>query len=214
MTPPPRNLEIAFATAKDLDSLLSLHEKTFLPIDGQEQYEESKQSFTKTINNDRVLVARVNHNFVGFAAFDLMGENLKAKKSTQSALFWASSQVNYPALSQYAVRRFDEIKKGEIVVEMYTNNATSSHIKVRNHNLYFSELVVIDEYRRQGIGRALTLKRIEQAEILKSQAIYVSCYGGGFVSKIYERLGFIPIIKLGPFYNDGHAITEMVKFLE
>ena len=69
-------------------------------------------------------------------------------------------------------------------------------------------------FRRQGVGRRLTERRIERAKGLEASAIYVSCWEGGYAPKLYEHLGFMPILRSGPRYNDGHGEKTMVFLLE
>ena len=80
--------------------------------------------------------------------------------------------------------------------------------------MYFSEIAVDPEFRGRGIGKMLAKKRIGVAKKSECSAIYVSCWEGGYISKLYEKLGFLPIIKAGPRYKDGNAEKVMCKLLD
>lgn len=62
-----------------------------------------------------------------------------------------------------------------------------------------STLAVEAEFRRQGVGRALAVARLEHARALGARALFVRCIHGSGSAELYQSLGFDRLLDMqGP----------------
>ena len=195
---------------RDLDEVLALHEIAFASID-EPKFQEWLREDLKA---RKAFVARLEDYVIGFASYTFMKDDSYSKRNIQFALGWARDKANEPQLLKLMERRQEELGKGEASAIIYENELTKGNIDVLGIDMYLSELAVHPKFRWRGIGKALTRERIRLAKELKSSAIYVNCWEGNTVSKMYEKLGFLPILRMGPEFKDGSAEKEMGLLLK
>jgi len=197
----------------DLEEVLVLHEIIFSPL-GCEAYAIVQEEFRENLRAKRVFAAYAAGKVVGFGGYRLMHDDHIMRASVQTALSWAKDKDNEPLLLEMMRQEQEQLGKGEASVTIYENELTQKGVEVLDNDMYFSELGVHPEFRRRGVGEALTHTRIKIARELNCSAIYVSCWEAGHVSKMYEKLGFFPILRGEPRYNDGHAEKVMGLLLK
>ena len=116
-------------------------------------------------------------------------------------------------MEEYCHSLLEKYQKGEIVLEFYTNQFTTQDVRLQPEDMVLTHLMVRPEFRRLGVGEALTRERLKKAQEKKSTAAYVQCWEGSHVVSLYHKLEFLPIIRFGPAYVDGEASTVLGKSL-
>ncbi len=198
----------------DPDRVQALFYDTFFPIFGKEAYPSLLTEFRNDASAGRVFVALSSGDVVGLACYVLLEDDSVTKVNLERDLAWAKDRRNESALVGFLKQKQAELGKGEVIVQFYENAFTRDEVVVQDKDMYFSALAVHPDYRSKGIGEALTKKRIEIAKEKGSSAIFVHCWEGGHVSRLYEKLGFLPIIKDGPTFPDGAAKKVMGMFVK
>ena len=206
-------LEIKRYDGKGLDDILRLHKKTFLPVVGEDIYSKNLDDFKKSLNSKRAFVASGSHRIIGFLGYRFVGENSETKNNFQRGINWARDKSLEFEFLEFMREFHEEIGIGEVCAEFYENESTRSNLKVQDSDIHFSEIAVHKEFRGNGIGEELINRIIECAQE-SGLAIYVNCWEGGYSSSLCEKLGFLPILRSGPRYNDGNAEKLMVRLLK
>lgn len=77
----------------------------------------------------------------------------------------------------------------------------------------FSAVAVDRAFRRQGIGRALAIRRLERAVNDGVSQVFVHAIDGSGSRELYERLGFTPLVRFALHYRDGAGMTLLYRRL-
>jgi GNAT superfamily N-acetyltransferase len=193
---------------KDLEEILKIHCNTFLPINGEKEYQKSLERFKTQLKSSLVIVAEYEERVVGLGAYILLKEYPDIVEKVKLSLNLAQNyEEKYLHYTQMRTRQ--SIGKGRIVVDLFENQFTQPDFELNENDFYFTDLTIHANYRKMGIGSELILHRIKIVKELGARAIFVDCWGGDKVHQLYEKNGFLPIIRLGPTYNDGNASTTM-----
>ena len=190
--------------------VFALYQRAFLTALGEEGLAKRLTTFQKELEDGRVLIANLEKRIVGFAAYDFVSEN----NSIKNQLAFARDRECEESLRQY-LKGNKEKYGGEIIIEYFDNEVTNSENNVFcDEDMLITSVYTIPDFRRQRIAKALTTQEIKIAKNNGSKRIFVNCYQGSEASKLYEKLGFLPIIKTGPNFFDGSSLTLMGKNIQ
>lgn len=208
------DFQIDVCRESDLETALLLHEQELSPLHNATEYLISRNNFSDNLRAGRVFVARSGERIVGFAGYIQFADHQTMKQSIQNAITWARDKSKEPELLELMQKVQTHLGKGKAYAEVFENKATRSDLRISDTDVYFSQAAVHPDFRKRGIAEKLTLKKIEKSRELGASGIYVSCWEGGHVSKLYDKLGFLPILSAGPRYNDGSGEKVMVMLLK
>ena len=193
-------IEIDYAKKSDLGGIISLFEETWGNT-YREMIFEAKCYCIDLIENKFVFTAKDGGGLVGFSGFLLFDSGMgNLAYSDCRNIAKLNSAINSKRFSQEFM--LQDIASFEFFNEECPYPTTS--------DMYNTALVVIPEYRRQGIGRRLTQTRIERAMDYGSKSIYVDCKEGSHSLELYRSFGFKPIVERKPYYPSGEGATFMV----
>lgn len=197
---------------KDRTEVLELY-RTFAPIVDGLEYGRSLKYFEKALISSRVIVAESESKVIELASYMFASEDQEMKKDHINCLYYGRKLKEGDEESKKILEDFYQENKldfgGDFVMECYDNEFTQNEIEIKDSDTFFNNIIVLEKFRQNGIGTELIKKRIQIAKENDSSAIYADCWEGGNVSRLYDKLGFIPIIKGGPFYADGNAVKVM-----
>ena len=196
---------------EDEDQLLRLYHLSFSVIDGQD-IEKTAEHFRTSIKKGKVLVAVEETRILGFAGLDRVSNiplSLVDGSSFEEILNRELSYARRPELRHslltYLEHRKRSIGRGEIDIETYDNELVQSTFSVNLDDVYCQGLAVIPELQQNGVGTALVMERERFARNLGASALYVHCCCSGLSPRTHYKLDFLPILKMGPEYEDGSA---------
>jgi len=168
--------------------------------------EKEREEGRKELDTQRVIVAEFDNRVIGFGSYIPLALCPSLQRDMENILWYA--QVK-DILKDYLRRQQQCIGKVEVVVEFYDTLFTQQEIKVQENNFYLACLAVNPRFRKKGIREVITRVRIRLAQEEGARRLYVDCYGhSNKVSGLYAKLGFQPIIKVGPIYNDGASLCS------
>lgn len=101
----------------------------------------------------------------------------------------------------------------EDVWEAFDNAATRGPLVTHREDRYVSAIAVERRMRGHGVGRALLDVVIGAALDSGAGAVWLHCWDGAEASGFYARQGFLPIVRVGPHYDDRSPATLMVLTL-
>ncbi|MBI2662162.1 GNAT family N-acetyltransferase [Candidatus Woesearchaeota archaeon] len=162
----------------------------------------------KELDTQRIIVAEFDSRVVGFGSYIPLARSSSLYRDVENVL-WHARSKGKDFLENYFRKQQQRIGKGNVVVEFYDTLFTQQEIKVEENDFYLACLAINPQFRRRGIGEIITRTRIRRAQEEGAGRIYVDCYGNSRVSELYIKLGFQPIINVGPVYNDGASLCSM-----
>lgn len=211
---------IRFCKKEDEADLVRIYHEAFVGIDGIKDIGETTSRFMEKVKNEKVLVATDNSRILGFAGYDLVRNvppSLVDGRTMEDILnreIQCARQINLQtSLREYLQRRKEAINCGEMEIKSFENEFTTSTFLVSPKDVYCTEMAVIPELRRNGVGKVLIQVRERIARELGSATLYVHCWCGGSSPQAYQNLDFKPILRMGPEYEDGSASLLFGKLL-
>ena len=202
------------------DQLYDLHRQIFLSVDGGvERYKSSQERLEQEIDSLRTVIVTKADKLIGFGICGPLkdippySDRSPFIEEIQNQLDWGRCPEEKDLLLQH-MKKDQEEMGGKAVVRFYDNDFTRSKYQAVDTDYYFTDIGVVPEYRGRGIGMELIKRRIAIARSGNASAIFVMCWNGGNVSRLYRRLDFHPILKAGPSYYDGNAAKLMGKFIK
>ena len=135
-----------------------------------------------------------------FGAFSALREQI----DRESAVVRASVSLGRPRPRTLGVPLIED------VWEAFDNTATRGAFVTHAGDRYVSALAVEGAARRHGVGRALLDAVVGEALSSGAGAVWLHCWDGAEASAFYARQGFLPIVRIGPHYDDRSPTTLMV----
>jgi len=196
---------------KDLDTVVALFSDAFRPVDHL-FFEVNLAFFRKQLRPDSALVAEASEKVVGFGTYFPLGHSQDLFSHFQY-IIRISQNPHLESILREQQEYDQPMLGGEVVVEFFENDITQGESQLKNTDLYLSELVVDPSFRGRGIGPKITEEEIKLAS-QASVAIAMCWDGEGRASfRMYRKLGFEPLLRLGPTYPDGNSATYVGKRL-
>jgi len=158
-----------------------------------------------------LLVATMEDTPVGFAGYDFLRDDLETKEDyIQRQLDYSRHRDQKEWLREERREIQEMYGCGEVLVEYFENPFTvTEDINTRDEDMVLTHLVINPLFQRKGIGQALTEARINIAREEHASVVYVNCWDRGSISRLYEKLKFHSIIRLGPGYCDGSPLRML-----
>ncbi len=143
--------------------------------------------------------------FAGFVLAFRFGafSALRAQLERECAVVRASVSLGRPRPRTLGVPLLSD------VWEAFDNAATRGALTTSAEDRYVSALAVEGRARRRGVGRALLDVVIGEALSSGAGAVWLHCWDGADASGFYARQGFLPIVRIGPHYDDRSPATLM-----
>jgi len=169
----------------------------------------------ETLEKKQAVIAIQKNELAGFGTYTQLNNRSDLKFQVQETLLIAKSPLTLGA----ALKSRLEIEQvfhqnGELVLEFFDSKFSRGDFCVLDSDISFTSMVVPPKYQRQGLGRLLIRERVKIAKDKGASAIYVSCWEGGPSKHVYSKEGFEKIIRYGPAYPDGQAVTAMGLVLD
>ncbi len=158
----------------------------------------------------RVWVADSRDRVVGFASLEVFGEAPDHLEGVRALVRTARSTLDVGR------RRSSGVDLGwtQIVWQSFENDLTCGDLRPEPEDVYLTAMTVAAPFRRMGIGTALARHRIGLARELGARHVWVGCWEGGRAVHLYEKLGFLPVVRWGPAYEDGSIMRLMAFSLD
>jgi len=188
--------------------------------------EAALQGFHRTAVDTRRLFVAVNKNeevvaFAGWHVYDAGSDDAFFRSDYDLityALYATDAEfdtVHRGWLAQH--RPFDdddddvraEMKRFEI-----PEDVRSSLRPPRVGDMVLTYLAVSKAWRCRGVARRLLDVRLEQAYALGARRLVVHVWEESPALHLYERMGFWPLIRVSPWYEDGSSSTIMILPLD
>ncbi len=205
----------------DREQLVQIYRDTFTALDGLAYIDETTRRFLEKVDKKRVLVADGEGRILGFAGYDLVSDfpnTLTGGESINNLLNqeleYARSPESRTSLLRGLEARRSELGKGAVVAEFFANEFTTETFPVYPDDVYAMGLAVLTYLQGNGVGKALIKEREKVAAGLGASALYVDCWCGGRSPQMHLDLGYQPILKTGPEYEDGSASLLFGKLLK
>lgn len=198
------------------EQFLSLHRETVLPVDTASHYEQSQVE--ERLRSLRTVVAVKAQELLGFCIggqiekHSLYADGTSYRDSLQRMLDWAHTSELRSQLEALMNEKQEDVG-GKVVVHFYDNDFLRGMQEVRDSDYALTDLAVFPKYRRRGVGTALLRREIDLAKESGAAVILGECWQGGRVARLMRRLGFCPIIEVGPMYDDGNAAKYVGRVL-
>ena len=192
-----------------------------LRITFAEQWDDNfDQIFQKSHVAGNTIAAYDNGNVVGVGTWN----SCVIEEVVPLASFINTAAINIELLT-------DQLRSGileglpcgihpkDLKIKTYQNkfvyqNITSSQEEMEAWNAaVFTSLAVLPDYQNQGIGGEILRLREQGVRNMGGSHVFGYNLEESFVSRIYERNGYSPIIQIKPFYADGKATTVFGKNL-
>jgi len=201
---------IDICSEKQKETVIQLCRETFVPALGVEGVEGNLEHFQEQLAKNHVLTASIENRVVGFAAYDFARDDDYYKNDfIRRELYYARHREQKDHLLEHLTELQQEYG-GEVFIKYFENVFTlTEEIDVHDEDMILTHISVVPDFRRMGIGQALTEARLRIAKKEDATAAYVGCWEAGMVSKLYKKLGFHSIILAGPSYHDGSAMKMM-----
>lgn len=204
--------EISVCSPAQRDAVRVLCRDAFLPI-FTDAVDVQVTALDELFERDHILVANCGEYILGFGAYDFVENDSNNRIIVERQLKFARVRKYRETLLLH-FRSSESSYGGEVVLDYFDNVFTQSDRLVHDEDMVLTHLVIDTKHRKRGIGQALAEERLRIARQSESTAVYVECWEANGVTKLYEKLGFHPIIRGGPTYRDGSAQTFMGLLLK
>lgn len=196
----------------DFDAVISVHKECFATFDFD--YQKYIETYRKFFTRERTIVAVEGRDINGFCCYTFFDDAFliepDMKQSLDDCIFFDESVYRIKAK---LIHNRNEFGYGRIVVDEFQNKFSRAKYKIQDKDAEISSLAVLPECRRNGIGRILVQESLQIARHYGSKAVFAHCWEGNQSPLLFTSLGFSPIVRIGPMYNDGSSALVVGKYV-
>ncbi len=206
-------IEIRPLRPEDVGEVVELHDRTFprklSPRSGgrflRRLVARSRRSGARPAP-PWTLVAADGEQVAGFVTFQPLGGEATSQHGVGDLLALAQESVRLGT----TVTPDLELGRVTRVWEVFENALTRGDFTAHPGDGYVSMLAVTSIARGRGIGQALLDRVVAQVLGTRATGVWLHCWEGKAARGFYEHLGFVPVVRFGPHYDDDSPATLMV----
>lgn len=184
--------------------ILSLNQDAFA-----DTLDKDTSDIKEELKSGRLIVAFQNKSIIGFMGYTFLSKDQKTKREVELGL----DPSNIDAFRKY----YGEIaeKLGcKAVVEYFENEFTQGEIGPVDNGVCLENLVIRKKFRMMGVGTEIAKVGIELAIEHEKNLAFCQCGERRGSEELFLKLGFYPILRTGPMYDDGSSVLLMGKLLK
>lgn len=188
--------------------ILELHKIGFCHL-GKKDYSILRKEIENSLDIGDAVMAMHDGQVVGFESFQTIQVDPSKKEHIESKLYYAQHREYEDYIKDHYQKYAVENGVGQVVVEYFHNIFTQEKIKVFDNDYYINAIVVHPDYQKRGIGQMIITETISISNKNDVSTLYVDSIEKSGSESLYAKMGYLPIIRLGPTHHDGSSSVLM-----